>query len=140
MKMGFRSPSPRRSFSAKTTGKVTRTVKKSVNPLYGKKGSGYLNDPTKAVYNKVYNQTTKSVISQTNDAACDYDNTSYNAENDSVNKAAAGCSTFLVYVYLLPVVFLDIFFIILDCYKLFAITTVILFIIGLIVYNVTKRM
>lgn len=58
MKMGFRTPSPKRSFSARTTGRVKRAVKSSINPLYGKKGMGYINDPQKAVYNKVYNKTT----------------------------------------------------------------------------------
>ncbi len=58
MKFGVRKPSIKRSISARTTGKLKRSVKKAVNPLYGKKGMGYINDPKKAVYNKVYNQTT----------------------------------------------------------------------------------
>ncbi|WP_228064566.1 TM2 domain-containing protein [Streptococcus danieliae] len=33
-------------------------MKKNVNPLYGKKGMGLINNPKKAVYNKVYNKTT----------------------------------------------------------------------------------
>ena len=33
------------------TGKVTRSIKKSVNPLYGKKGMGFINDPERAVKN-----------------------------------------------------------------------------------------
>lgn len=39
MKVGIRKPSIKKSISAKTTGKVTRTLKKSVNPMYGKKRS-----------------------------------------------------------------------------------------------------
>lgn len=62
MKMGFRTPSPKRSFSARTTGKVHRTIKKATNPLYGKKGMGYINNPQKAVYNKIYNKTTVSAV------------------------------------------------------------------------------
>lgn len=61
MKMGFRTPSPKRSFSARTTGKINRTIKKATNPLYGKKGMGYINNPKKAVYNKVYNKTTVGI-------------------------------------------------------------------------------
>ena len=61
MKMGFRTPSPKRSFSARTTGKLKRTIKKATNPLYGKKGMGYINNPKKAIYNKVYNKTTVGV-------------------------------------------------------------------------------
>ncbi len=58
MKFGFRTPSVKKSVKARTTGKIKRSVKKSVNPLYGKKGTGYITDPKKAVYNKVYNKTT----------------------------------------------------------------------------------
>ena len=35
-------------------------AKKTVNPLYSKKGMGYINNPQKAVYNKVYNKTSIS--------------------------------------------------------------------------------
>lgn len=58
MKIGFRTPSVKKSVKAHTTGKIKRSVKKSVNPFYGKKGTGYITDPKKAVYNKVYNKTT----------------------------------------------------------------------------------
>ena len=37
-----------------------RTVKKAVIPGYGKKGSGWIKDPKKAAYNKVYKKTTFS--------------------------------------------------------------------------------
>lgn len=58
MKVGPRKPSIKKSVKARTSGKIKRQVKKSVNPLYGKKGMGYVNNPKKAVYNKVYNKTT----------------------------------------------------------------------------------
>lgn len=61
MKMGVRTPNLKKSIKARTTGKMKRALKKSVNPLYGKKGMGMINDPKKAVYNKVYNKTTVSV-------------------------------------------------------------------------------
>lgn len=61
MKYGFRTPSVKKSVKARTTGRVKRTVKKSVNPLYGKKGTGIVNNPKKTVYNKVYNKTTIGV-------------------------------------------------------------------------------
>jgi hypothetical protein len=35
-------------------------MKSAINPLYGKKGMGLINDPKKAIYNKVYNKTTVS--------------------------------------------------------------------------------
>lgn len=54
----MRMPSPKKSFSARTTGRVTRSVKKATNPLYGKKGVGMIKDPEKALKNKVYHATT----------------------------------------------------------------------------------
>lgn len=61
MKMGIRKPSIKKSIKARTTGKLKRKVKKAVNPLYGKKGMGLVNNPQKAVYNKVYSKTTVGV-------------------------------------------------------------------------------
>jgi len=61
MKMGVRKPSVKKSIKARTTGKVKRSIKKSVNPLYGKKGMGFVNDPERAVKNAVYNRTTVGV-------------------------------------------------------------------------------
>lgn len=61
MKIGYRTPSLKKSLSAMTTGRAKRAVKSSINPLYGKKGMGYINNPKKAVYNKVYNKTTRSI-------------------------------------------------------------------------------
>lgn len=58
MKYGVRKPSISKSVKAKTTGRVTRTVKRSVNPLYGKKGMGVIHDPKKSAYNKIYKNTT----------------------------------------------------------------------------------
>ena len=40
MKFGMRMPSIEKSLSSRTTGKLTRTIKKTVNPTYGKKGMG----------------------------------------------------------------------------------------------------
>lgn len=61
MKYGVRKPNLKKSIKARTTGKVKRQVKKAVNPLYGKKGMGIVNDPKKAAYNAVYNRTTVGV-------------------------------------------------------------------------------
>lgn len=58
MKVGYRKPNIKKSIKARTTGKVKRKMKKAVNPLYGKKGMGYIKNPKKAVYNKVYHKTT----------------------------------------------------------------------------------
>lgn len=42
MKIGVRKPSIKKSISAKTTGKMNRSIKKGINPSYGKKGVGYI--------------------------------------------------------------------------------------------------
>lgn len=55
----FRKPSIKKRFKARTTSKWKRKVKSSVNPLYGKKGMGYVRDPKRAIYNKGYNKFTK---------------------------------------------------------------------------------
>ena len=58
MKFGMRKPSFKRSVRARTTGKFKRMVKKSLVPGYGKKGAGWIKNPKKAAYNKVYKKTT----------------------------------------------------------------------------------
>ncbi len=58
MKFGMRKSSFKRSLKAATTGKAKRAVKKAVIPGYGQKGAGWIKDPKKAAYNKVYNKTT----------------------------------------------------------------------------------
>lgn len=57
MKFGVRKVNLKSSVKARTTGRLKRSVKRSVNPLYGKKGMGWVNNPKKALYNKVYNKT-----------------------------------------------------------------------------------
>ncbi|KMT22992.1 hypothetical protein [Clostridium cylindrosporum] len=57
MKFGVRKPSFKKSLKARTTGKLRRKAKAAINPLYGKKGMGWINNPKKAAYNKVYNKT-----------------------------------------------------------------------------------
>lgn len=58
MKVGFRKPSFKKSLKARTTAKWKRQTKKAVIPGYGKKGTGWLKNPKKASYNKVYHKTT----------------------------------------------------------------------------------
>ena len=58
MKIGFRKPSLKKSIKARTTGKLKRSAKKAVNPLYGKKGIGLFKNPKKSISDKVYKKTT----------------------------------------------------------------------------------
>ena len=62
MKFGVRKPSIKRSIKARTTGKAKRAVKKAVVPGYGKKGAGWVKNPKKAAYNKVYKKTSFSLF------------------------------------------------------------------------------
>jgi hypothetical protein len=60
MKFGIRKPSLKRSFRALTTGKAKRRIKKALIPGYGKKGMGWIKNPKRATYNKVYRKTSFS--------------------------------------------------------------------------------
>lgn len=61
MKFGMRKPSIKKSIKARTTGKMKRKIKSTINPFYGKKGMGWVRNPKKAMYNKIYNKTTFSI-------------------------------------------------------------------------------
>ena len=62
MKFGMRKPSLKRSLKARTTGRAKRAVKKALIPGYGKKGMGWLRNPRKAAYNKIYRKTSFSLF------------------------------------------------------------------------------
>lgn len=61
MKFGVRKPSIKKSFKARTTGRAKRTIKKAVVPGYGQKGAGWVKNPKRAAYNKVYNKTSVGI-------------------------------------------------------------------------------
>lgn len=61
MKFGMRKLSLRKSISARTTGRAKRAVKKALIPGYGKKGMGWIKNPKKIVYNKIYHKTSFSI-------------------------------------------------------------------------------
>lgn len=61
MKFGIRKPSLKKKIKSMTTGKLKRKVKKAINPLYGKKGMGMLNDPKKALYDQLYRRKRLSI-------------------------------------------------------------------------------
>jgi hypothetical protein len=56
----MRKPSIKRSLKARTTGRAKRSVKRAINPLYGKKGVGFVKNPKRSVKNAVYKRTTFS--------------------------------------------------------------------------------
>ncbi|MFD1484895.1 SHOCT domain-containing protein [Lacticaseibacillus baoqingensis] len=57
VKVGIRRRSFKKSFSAKTKGRATRSIKRALIPGYGKRGAGWAH-PKRKLYNKVYNKTT----------------------------------------------------------------------------------
>lgn len=63
MRFGLRKPSLKRSIKAMTTGRVKRAAKRAVNPLYGKRGIGFIRNPKKSAYNYAYKRTTFGGIS-----------------------------------------------------------------------------
>lgn len=98
MKVGVRKPSIKKSISAKTKGKATRAIKRSIDPTYGRKGVGIIKDPKKAIYNKIYNKATidirelskmldsKSVNKTNSNSSKTYSKDSYLGHNEERNK------------------------------------------------------
>lgn len=60
MKIGIRTPSIKKLISSRTIGKLKRSIKKSINPLYGKKGIGFIKNPKRSIKNKIYHKMTFS--------------------------------------------------------------------------------
>lgn len=58
LKYGMRTPSLKKSISARTTGRAKRAIKRAIIPGYGKKGMGWIRNPKRAAYNKIYHKTT----------------------------------------------------------------------------------
>lgn len=81
MKVGPRKSSLKRSVKARTTSGVKHQVRSTINPVYGKKGMGWVNNPKKAAYNKVYHKTTFSVF-------------------DLINENTIGCGIIFVIVFI----------------------------------------
>ena len=60
MKIGMRTPNLKRAFKARTIGKSKKAMKKMINPLYNKKGVGFVKSPRKSITNSIYKKTTFS--------------------------------------------------------------------------------
>ena len=92
MKIGIRKPSVKKRVKARTTGKVKRKVKSSINPFYGKKGMGYIKDPERAIKNKIYHKVTVDPIEMAerlkDDKDGDYDKNSYVYERKKAKQNA----------------------------------------------------
>jgi hypothetical protein len=57
-KVGLREFSPRKSIAARTTGRLTRALKRAIIPWYGKKGVGWIRNPKRALRSAIYHRTT----------------------------------------------------------------------------------
>ena len=88
MKIGPRTPNIKKRVSARTAGAINRKIKRATSPYYGQKGAGWVKDPKRAAYNKVYNQTTFSA--------------------DDTEGCAYGCGC-LIFIVLAIVIFFNIF-------------------------------
>lgn len=58
MKIGLRSRSFKKSLGAMTTGRLKRTVRSNINPLYGKSGINKIKNPKKYIDDKIYHKFT----------------------------------------------------------------------------------
>lgn len=85
MKIGVRTPNVKKRISSRTTGVINRKVKKATSPYYGKKGTGLLRNPERAIYNKVYNKTTVGVD---DGEGCTY---------------GCGCIVFIAFVFIMVI-------------------------------------
>lgn len=99
MKAGFRSPSVSKSLKARTTGKIKRSMAKSVNPLYGKKGMGFVKNPERSIKNAAYHKITFGVGDVANAMRADKSSV---ADVNSIRSAGA---LFLI-VFVLALAFL----------------------------------
>lgn len=107
MKIGMRKPNIKKSIKARTTGKYKRAIKKAVVPGYGKKGSGWIKDPQKAAYNKIYNKTAFGVNDVLSAATTSSDSNvreePLDSSENSKNSKALGCLSaaliFILYVF-----------------------------------------
>ncbi|MDU2672821.1 MAG: hypothetical protein E7C49_12495 [Clostridium sp.] len=89
MKFGVRKPSVNKSISARTTGRLERASKRAINPSYGRKGAGFIKDPARSSYNKVYNKTSYSVYGK---------RSSRRSSRSNEIDGATGCITWVVII------------------------------------------
>ncbi len=112
MKIGLRTPSLKRSISARTKGRFTRAVKRALIPGYGKPGMGILH-PKRALYNKVYRMTTFSIFDLAKGSRRTKRSKGYkgsNGANDAnIKPPGKGCLILLALLVAAMEIFLNIF-------------------------------
>lgn len=60
MKIGMRRISPMKSLKARTTGRAKRAIKRAVIPGYGRRGMGFVKNPSRSIKGAIYRRTTFS--------------------------------------------------------------------------------
>lgn len=97
MKIGMRTPSWKKSLSARTSGRAKRAIKRAIIPGYGRRGMGIFH-PQKALYNRVYRRTTFSIFDLLKTS-----NTRRNRGNQrsNANIGNSGCVVLLLIVVVL---------------------------------------
>ena len=86
MKIGFRTPNLKKRLRARTTGKIKRKAKKMINPFYGKKGMGFIKNPTKSIKNSIYHKVTVDPINLATSSIPKSYKTSNNSNNKNYDK------------------------------------------------------
>ena len=137
MKIGMRTPSPTRSLKAKTTGRAKRALKKSINPVYGHKGMGYLKDPERAVKNHIYHKVTVDPLEPMKNAKMpEFDNIPIKEQNDKPHRKGLFVQTVACFALFISLIY--------TLYKLFAynqlhLRGVFVFVVSFIIIFVVER-
>ena len=107
MKFGPRKPNIKKRVKARTTGKIKRAAKKSVNPTYGKKGTGWIKDPKRAAYNKAYNKTTTRIGRASKSKNNNHEDISdWNIDSNNQNNSSCGCGCWLLIIIVFMIIYL----------------------------------
>lgn len=90
----FRKPSLKASFKARTTGRAKRAVKRAIIPGYGKKGTGFIKNPKRSMYNAVYHRTSIDTLKPIKDKK----RTTRNQENQ---QSSSSCLWWIFWIVIL---------------------------------------
>jgi hypothetical protein len=150
LKIGVRKPSIKKSIKNATTSAMKREVRSSVDPLYGEKGWGAVQNPKKAIKNKIYHKTTvnpidvresksvKNTVSNENEAQIKQIEKRNKKDRIAIG-LFMGFAKFIIFLLCLPFLLLGLFFLHAQCYSIgaaFLVGEAIL--VGAIVYSAIK--
>lgn len=100
MKIGYRKPNFKKSIKSRTTGRIKRSINKSITPIYGKKGVGFAKNPKKSIQQSIYHKTTfdttkniKDSINKTNFSKSSINNNSNTSNTIKIDKSGNNIKT-----------------------------------------------